>query len=186
MDHYIEAKLLPDPEFTVPLLMGVLYNKLHRALVIMKSESIGVSFPDYNLKPKRLGSCIRVHGSYAELSQLMDSGWLQGMRDHVAPVTIQPAPETKQFLEVKRRQYKTNAERLRRRRMKRKGETYEEACSAIPIELSPKIDKPFVTIRSQSTVQSFALFIDQQKQDQPKNGKFNAYGLSQGATVPWF
>jgi len=186
MDHYIEAKLLPDPEFTVPLLMGVLYNKLHRALVSMASDNLGVSFPYYKLNPKSLGDCIRVHGSQEVLSQLMKHGWLNGMRDHLKPIEIQVAPETGQFVEVKRKHYKTSAERLRRRRMKRKGETYEQACLAIPKESKPKVEQPFVTLRSQSTGQGFALFIDQQVQDHSQNGKFNSYGLSQGATVPWF
>ena len=186
MDHYIEARLLPDPEFTTPLLMGVLYNKLHRTLVSMKADDIGVSFPDYQLKPKSLGERIRVHGSHSALSKLMESGWLKGMTDHLVPVSIQVAPATTQYLLVKRRQYKTSAERLRRRRMKRKDETYEQACEAIPNELHTRVDRPFVTLRSNSTGQGFALFIDQKQLKKPAEGKFNTYGLSLNATVPWF
>ena len=186
MDYYIEARLLPDPEFTAPLLMGVLYNKLHRVLVSMGADNVGVSFPDYELHPKSLGECIRIHGSFTALSQLLESGWLKGMADHLAPIGIHSVPVTNQYLLVKRKQYKTSAERLRRRRMKRKEETYEQACKAIPDELPTKVDRPFVTLRSNSTGQHFALFIDQNQQEGLVAGKFNSYGLSGQATVPWF
>ena len=33
MDHYLDIRLLPDPEFPAPLLMNALFTKLHRALV---------------------------------------------------------------------------------------------------------------------------------------------------------
>lgn len=32
MDHYIEIRVLPDPEFTEEMLMAALMAKLHRAL----------------------------------------------------------------------------------------------------------------------------------------------------------
>ncbi len=186
MDHYIDIQLLPDPEFTVPLLMGALYNKLHRSLVMLNADDIGVSFPGYQLTPRTLGNRLRLHGKQNALHQLLESGWLKGMADHIAPVSVLPVPDNTHALQVRRKQYQTNAERLRRRRMKRKGESYEQACSAIPDQLSTVVDRPFLTIRSQSTEQSFALFIDQQQAPQPVDGCFNRYGLSQTATVPGF
>lgn len=186
MDHYIDIQLLPDPEFTVPLLMGVLYNKLHRSLVTLQADDIGVSFPGYTLAPRTLGTRLRVHGKQEALSQLLETGWLKGMTDHIAPASIQAVPADTHTLLVRRKQYQTNAERLRRRRMKRKGESYEQVCQAIPEQLSTVIDRPFLTIRSQSTEQSFALFIDQQQAPQAVDGRFNSYGLSQTATVPGF
>lgn len=38
MDHYIDILLLPDPEFPASMLMGALYNKLHKALVVLDSR----------------------------------------------------------------------------------------------------------------------------------------------------
>lgn len=186
MDHYIDVKLMPDPEFTGAVLMSALYNKLHRALVSMKADDIGVSFPEYQLKPKALGTVLRVHGSHTSLSTLLEAGWLKGMMDHIEPVAITGVPQTTQFLLVKRKQYKTNADRLRRRRMKRKGETWKQVCQAIPDQLVPKVDCPFATLRSQSSGQTFALFIDQRQASEVGKGKFNSYGLSKEATVPWF
>lgn len=186
MDHYIEAKLLPDPEFSAPLLMSALCNKLHRALVATGTNNVGISFPDYRLTPKALGSRLRVHGSQAALLALLESGWLKGMTDHVVPVNVLPVPAVTQYLLVQRKQYKTNAERLRRRRMERKGESYEQVCQAIPDRLSTVVNSPFVNLRSQSTGQTFSLFIDQRSAATGVDGSFNSYGLSNGGTVPSF
>ncbi len=32
MDHYLEIRVLPDPEFSSEMLMAALFAKLHRAL----------------------------------------------------------------------------------------------------------------------------------------------------------
>lgn len=44
MDHYIDIRLRPDPDFAPAMLMGALYNKLHRALFDLQAEDLGVSF----------------------------------------------------------------------------------------------------------------------------------------------
>lgn len=169
------------------MLMGALCSKFHRALVILESQSIGVSFPKYSLKPKGLGDTFRVHGSVRELEQLQALEWLKGMNDHVRVSSIRRVPDSAQHRTVKRRQYKTNVDRLRRRRMTRKGETYQEASDAIPCSVEQRPDVPFVVMRSQSTGQAFHLFVELgQPQSKAVAGHFNSYGLSQGATVPVF
>ncbi|MDS0116062.1 type I-F CRISPR-associated endoribonuclease Cas6/Csy4, partial [Enterobacter hormaechei subsp. steigerwaltii] len=45
MDHYIEIRVLPDPEFSEEMLMPALMAKLHRALGQRGKGDIGVSFP---------------------------------------------------------------------------------------------------------------------------------------------
>ena len=81
--HYIDITLLPDPEFSHAHLLGALVAKLHRALVQLKADDIGISFPRYNLRPRSLGDVLRLHGTEAALQRLMELPWLQGMRDHV-------------------------------------------------------------------------------------------------------
>lgn len=187
MDHYLDIQLLPDLEFTEATLMSALYSKLHRALVTAKSKDIGISFPGYQRKPKKLGQILRVHGSQTTLAQLQSMEWLKGMRDHSVIADIRLVPENAHHCRVARRQFKTNAERLRRRRMKRKDETYEQALLAIPDSVEQKSDLPFLSLRSASTGQTFYLFIDQSApQEQTVAGEFSSYGLSQQATVPFF
>ncbi|QBB69464.1 type I-F CRISPR-associated endoribonuclease Cas6/Csy4 [Pseudolysobacter antarcticus] len=187
LSHYLDIKLLPDPEFSAILLLEALYAKFHRALVTQHSDQIGVSFPQYRLKPRTLGNTVRLHGSEQDLLALDATNWLTGMRDHIHLSPISPVPESTKFQVFKRRQFKTNADRLRRRRMARKGETYEQAVSAIPSSVEREPDLPYLNLRSHSTGQRFCLFVELgNRTDRPTEGIFNCYGLSQNATVPWF
>lgn len=184
MDHYQDIQLLPDPEFGAPQLMGALFAKLHRALVQRQSQDIGVSFPD--LHRKGTGAILRLHGSAAALQALTEQPWLAGMRDHVAMAGISAVPASADHQVVRRVQAKSNPERLRRRQMKRKGWTAEQARAAIPDSVAETLKLPFLTIRSQSTGQTFHLFIDQHPVDQALSGPFNAYGFSTSASLPKF
>ncbi len=188
--HYIDITLLPDPEFSHPHLLGALMAKLHRALVQQKVGDIGVSFPQHVNTPQHqrtLGKVLRLHGTEPALNALMARDWLTGMRDHVRWTPIAQAPEHAPHRVVQRRQFKTSAERLRRRRMQRKGETAEQAAAAIPdsIERSPNL--PYVQLRSSSTGQLFRLFITHGPL-LPAGivGTFSTYGLGPEASIPWF
>lgn len=187
LSHYIDLPLRADPEFSPAHLMSALMGKLHRALVQRKADGIGISFPQYSVHPRTLGHHLRLHGTSAALEDLMAQPWLQGMRDHVQVGALLPVPPQATHCLVERRQFKTSADRLRRRRMRRKGETQEQAMAAIPDTVERRPDLPFVQVRSSSTGQPFSLFIAQQVLPSGERlGAFNAYGLGLGATVPWF
>lgn len=188
--HYIDITLLPDPEFSHTHLLGALVSKLHRALVQAESSDIGTSYPGNVCAPvnrRTLGSVLRLHGTEAALLCLMGLPWLKGMRDHVQISDLRPAPAHAVYRTVRRRQFKTSAERLRRRRMKRHGETAAQAESAVPATMERRPDLPFVQLRSSSTGQAYCLFVDHGPiQEQAQPGPFNSFGLGQDATVPWF
>ena len=187
--HYIDLILLPDPEFSHAHLLGALLSKLHRALVQLKASDIGVSFPQHVNAPlgkRTLGAVLRLHGTPAALQLLMAEPWLKGMRDHVQVSELAAVPAGAQHRLVQRRQFKTNAERLRRRRMQRKGETAEQALAAIPDSMEHKPNLPFAQLRSSSTGQPFCLFVEHGALQPQALGSFNTYGLGLGATVPWF
>lgn len=187
MDRYLEIQLRPDPEIVAPVLMGVLVGKLHQALVLLGADDIGASFPGFGLSPRTMGECLRLHATERRLGALMETSWLKGLADHVSCSGQRLVPASAQFRSVRRRQVKSNVERLRRRRMKRKGESYEQASRAIPDSAERYCDLPYVALASQSTGQMFKLFVEQgELQGSPVIGSFNSYGLSNGATVPWF
>ena len=130
--HYINITLLPDPEFSHAHLLGALVAKLHRALVQGHTTDIGVSYPQHVSQPltkRTLGAVLRLHGTPEALQRLMEEDWLKGMRDHTQVGELLPVPANAQHRTVRRRQFKTNADRLRRRRMQRKGETAEQAAA---------------------------------------------------------
>ena len=184
--HFIDITLLPDPEFSQTHLFGALVAKLHRALVQLRTDDIGISFPEYSLRPRSLGRVLRLHGGEPALLDLMKHAWLQGMRDHVAMTAAELVPAGATHQIVQRRQFKTNAERMRRRRMQRKGESIEQAAEAIPDSVERTPNLPYLQIRSASTGQPFCLFIEQAGVPAGASGAFNSYGLSQGASVPCF
>ena len=189
MDHHIDITLLPDVDFMPNMLLGALYNKLHRGLVTMNTNRVAVSFPAYQGKGKKkhLGDVLRLHGNKANLQTLMETNWLRGMNDHIAKTEIQPVPAAQQYLQVKRVQCKSNVERLRTRYMKRKNVSRAEAIKALPDEIEKTLDLPFVNVKSASTDQQFRLFINQVAVEQANpDATFNCYGLSPQGTVPSF
>lgn len=187
MDHFIDLRVRPDPEFPVPQLLNALAAKLHRVLVALESDDIGISFPHHRAKGAGLGDTLRLHGSAARLQQLMRTAWLGSMSEHVFPADVLPVPASASHRVVRRVQVQSNAERIRRRQMKRHGWTEEEARRRIPDTVEKQLDLPWLSLRSQSTGQPFRLFIEHQPvQPHPASGRFNAYGLSNTATVPWF
>ena len=185
--HYIDIALLPDPETTAAQVLGILYGRLHLALVEQGNGRIGVSFPRYSTAPRSVGNLLRLHGDANALTALMARDWLKGARDHVRLSGILPVPAHARHRTVRRRQFKTSVERLRRRRMKRKGETQQQVEAAIPSTVERRPDLPFVHLRSISTGQPFHLFIVLGAlQDVPTEGTFTTYGLASTATIPWF
>lgn len=185
--HFVDITVVPDPESGTSQLLGALYDRLHVALVQHRLDSIGVSFPGYSVIPRSVGTKLRLHGSDASLRQLLGADWLRGVRDHVRMTEITPAPPDAPHRTVQRKQFKTNAERLRRRRMQRKGETAEQATAAIPSTVERNPNLPYLHVRSRSTAQAFCLFIALGPlRGTAVPGSFNAYGLGGIATVPWF
>ena len=187
MEHYLEIRLLPDPEFTPTVLMNALFAKLHRALVELGSNAIGTSYPEHRDKPPTLGTRLRLHGVAEDLQRLMASNWLSGMRDHISITEIVPVPVGTAYRVVRRVQSKSNPERLRRRLSKRQAIPLEEARQRIPDTVEKRLELPFVQIKSNSNGQAFRLFIEHQPvSSNPTKGEFNCYGLSAVATIPWF
>lgn len=185
--HYIDITVVRTPESGTPELLGTLYDRLHLALVQQRLDCIGVSFPGYSMAPRSLGTKLRLHGNDTSLQPLSSTDWLKGMRDHVRMTGITPAPADAPHRTVQRKQFKTNLERLRRRRMKRKGETAEQAREAIPSTVERTPNLPYVHVRSRSTGQLFCLFVALgPPHPTAVPGNFSRYGLGSFATVPWF
>ena len=187
VDHYLDIRLIPDPEFRPTILMNALFAKLHRALAQLQSQRIAVSFPSVQAHPPALGDHLRLHGVAQELERLMALNWLTGMRDHTRISEPCPVPASAAHRVVRRVQAKSNPERLRRRRIQRHDTDETEVRASLPDSIAERLQLPFVTIHSQSTGQTFRLFIDHRPLGESAvEGLFSDYGLSPTATVPWF
>ena len=184
MEHYIDIKVLPDQEFSPSLLMNALFAKFHRALVEAGHGEVGVSFPQAQ---KTLGDCIRLHGSQGALQRLMEISWLKGLTDYTCVTAITAVPDNCRYRVVKRVQAKSSVERMYRRSIRKGWLTTEEADTKINAGKEQHLKQPFVQLKSQSSGQSFRLFIQQGKlSNSSVKGEFSAYALSDAATIPWF
>ncbi|CNH98488.1 type I-F CRISPR-associated endoribonuclease Cas6/Csy4 [Yersinia pekkanenii] len=184
MDHYLDIRVLSDPEFSAQALLEALFAKLHRALVATTQGRVGVSFPGAG---KTLGSQLRVHGRQCDLVELQSAGWLKGLRDYCECSEIFPIPAVVKYRVIRRVQVKSNVERLRRRSVSKGWLTEEEARLRIPDSHEQQCNLPFLRLKSLSSAQHFLLFVEQGKlQETPVTGVFSAYGLSTNTTIPWF
>ncbi|WP_437879683.1 type I-F CRISPR-associated endoribonuclease Cas6/Csy4 [Pseudomonas sp. LRF_L74] len=187
MDHYIDLKLLPDPEFPATQLMSALVAKLHRGLHDLRRTDVGISFPEVEAVEHGLGTRLRLHGPAAALDSLLALSWLNGMRDHLHLSERAPIPAQVQWRCVSRVQVDSNPERARRRLIKRHGISEDEARQRIPDSAGKRSDLPYVTLRSNGSGHSFRLFIRHGPLlASPSPGSFGAYGLSAQASIPWF
>ena len=188
--HYINITLLPDPEFSHAHLLGALVAKLHRALVQGQTTDT-VSYPQHVSQPltkRTLGAVLRLHGTPEALQRLMEQDWLKGMRDHTqAGGEPLPVPAHAQHRTVSRRQFKTNADRLRRRRMQRRGKTAEQAAAAIPDAVERRPDLAVCATAAAAQANRFACAWSTahcNRSLRPEPSTPTAWGTS--ATVPWF
>jgi CRISPR-associated endonuclease Csy4 len=188
MDHYMEIRLLPDPEFPVHQLMNALFAKLHRTLVEQGSTDIGVSFPSAGTQAKGMGDRMRMHGSETALRRCMAQDWLKGLRDHAHCSDILTVPEGCSHQTVRRVQALGGSDlrRLRKRLIARTGCSVEEAAEQVPDTAAERLTLPFLTLRSASTGQQFRLFVSQSFASHQHDGEFNTYGFSRSATLPCF
>lgn len=185
--HYVDVVVAVDAEIPVHCVMGAVYGRLHAAIARTGTTAVGVSFPGYSRALRSVGRVLRLHGSEAELKALLASPWLGATLDNVRVGDVSPVPPEARHVVFRRRQFKTGRERLVRRRMKRHHESAEAAAAAIGRAAVPRPSLPYVNLRSHSTGQRFALFVEMGGViDTATPGPFNGYGLGRVATVPWF
>lgn len=187
MHHYFDIRLRSDPAFPAHQMMTVLFSKLHRSLARAETTTIAVSFPGYGISPITLGDTLRLLGPQADLAQLSDLTWLLGLRDQTVATVVAPVPATAGQRSLRRVQAKSNPERLLRRQVRRHGVPEGELRDKYRGMQAEHLRLPYVTLSSSSTGQPFKLFLRLGPNEaRSQSGSFNAYGLSQTATVPWF
>ncbi|SRR3989338_3451861 len=196
MQHYVDITLLPADGIGNYFLLSKLYQQLHLALVEhnqSKDGNIGISFPQYDIKPAQLGLKLRLFApNESELTRLNIAKWLNRFADYCHISSIKAVPEYTQFALFSRKHCQTNPERLARRRAKRKGETFEQAMQHFAGFEDDGSTLPFIAMESLSSdntsgnTNRFRLIIEQKIVPERQPGNFNCYGLSKGATVPWF
>lgn len=182
MDHYIEIKILPDPEFPATTLMNALSNKLHKALVDLRSNSIGVSFPDYG---KTLGQRLRLHGAQQKLNELENCDWIGRMKDYCQSSAVLPVPEGIKHRTVSRQQ--DNMSEANLRRLIKRGSIDSAEVEAYKYKMVEQYQKgPYLELQSSKGGRYRRYIVLGDLVDKEVVGEFNQFGLSKTATIPWF
>jgi CRISPR-associated endonuclease Csy4 len=183
MNYFCDIKVLPDPEASEPVLISNLMAKLHRTLVLLRDENIGISFPYVN---KTLGNTLRLHGSEQSINTLFGMNWLKGLRDYCLVGDISAVPKNCQHRTVKRKQAKS-VHNKRQRSIAKGWLSPDEAVVKISLDQQRLLCLPFVQLKSTSTGQNMKLFIEHgELTNDPIKGNFSRYGLSATSTIPWF
>ena len=204
MQFYQEITLIDQAEISPYFIWSKLYTQLHIALAESKDTdnkvNIGVSFPQYIFEEKtegqkakvNLGKKLRIFAqSEAELQTLDLKKWLDRLTDYVHMTSIREVPENvKGYAMYKRKQVKTNAQRLARHRVKRGDIGFDEALARYSNVLTTT-DLPYIEMLSLSTSDEqdkkrFKLFIEKQSAQQSATHVFSTYGLSSESSVPEF
>lgn len=204
MQFYQEITLIDQAEISPYFIWSKLYTQLHIALAESKDTdnkvNIGVSFPQYIFEEKtegqkakvNLGKKLRIFAqSEAELQTLDLKKWLDRLTDYVHMTSIREVPENvKGYAMYKRKQVKTNAQRLARHRVKRGDIGFDEALARYSNVLTTT-DLPYIQMLSLSTSDEqdkkrFKLFIEKQSAQQSATHVFSTYGLSSESSVPEF
>jgi CRISPR-associated endonuclease Csy4 len=204
MKFYQEITLIDQAEISPYFIWSKLYTQLHIALAEIKDESdkvsIGVSFPQYIYQEKaddkkakiNLGTKLRLFANDESVLKELDiRKWLDRLEDYVHITSIREVPkEVKGYAIYKRKQIKTNAQRLARHRAKRGDITFDEALARYSNVVTTS-NLPYVEMLSLSTSDEqdkkrFKLFIEKQSAEKSETQIFSTYGLSLVSSVPEF
>lgn len=204
MKFYQEITLIDQAEISPYFIWSKLYTQVHIALATIKDESdkvnIGVAFPQYifeeqleNQKAKiNLGKKLRLFAeSEDDLKKLDIRRWLERLEDYVHITSIREVPsDIKGYAIYKRKQVKTNAQRLARHRVKRRDIGFDEALAryrnVVTTTNLPYIEMKSLSTSDQQSEKRFKLFIEKQSAEKSETQIFSTYGLSSVSSVPEF
>ncbi|WP_299314227.1 type I-F CRISPR-associated endoribonuclease Cas6/Csy4 [uncultured Halomonas sp.] len=188
MDWYADLHVASAGALPPHRAIGELFGDLHRALYDLSADDVGISLPEHRSGPDRTpGGCLRLHSSKERLTALLRGGLLAKHLGVVECGGVQPVPAGAKHRVVRRRQFNTGGPSRARRYARRHGVSLVEASRIYSRLAARALETPFLKVASRSTGQAFSLFIEHDDlQDAPVPGAFSLYGLSRGATVPWF
>ena len=200
MNYYIEVTLMENDQFSPYELWSQLYPQLHLALVEAKNAdnkvNIGFSFPQYRFHQDKgvgfIGTKLRLFAeSEADLKKLDIRRWLERLEDYVHVTSIREVPnDIKNYAIYKRKQVKTNAQRLARHRVKRGDIGFDEALArysnVVTTTNMPYIEMKSLSTSDQQSEKRFKLFIEKQPAEKTETQVFSTYGLSSVSSVPEF
>lgn len=189
INYYQEITLLPSQEINLNFLMSKIFGALHRLFVKNQINGVinyGISFPEYDLEKKTLGSKIRVFFDSVESCEKLNlKEYLMAFNDYIHITNIRELPANVKYAVFKRVQKKGNKYKLARRYSKRNNVTYENALNLYDKYEKEICELPYIKLKSSSNGNSYLVFIEKIDSDNWGNS-FNSFGLSNNSGVPIF
>lgn len=188
LTHYLEIKAIPQAELTQTMVINHLMQSLHGILPAYNGK-MAIGFPAYG-QLNTLGGIIRLFGSQADITKLHNQLLPDSQfTDYALITTVTAVPETiTGYIRFSRVRAKgKSALKRAKKRLKAQGIWTEDILQRMITKWgAEKLKQPHIHLTSKSTKQAFILWIKRQTFDNPIQGDFNAYGLSQQATIPNF
>jgi len=199
MKHYIDITLLSSDDIGVNFLWSKVMMQVHLALVETQDENkkvaVAISFPQYRskvgTKSAFLGHKLRLLAqNEKDFEQLNISKWLNRLEDYVHVKSVAAVPN-----EVKGYESYSKPTKLGsplgyiKRRMKRKGETEEQATAHFAnYKMSSDIKAlPFIKMKSLGSEQTFNMAIKHRQVEKNEEVlRFNTYGINSKVSLPKF
>ncbi len=129
---------------------------------------------------------MRIHGEKSVLHNLQSINWIGGMKGYCDVSEIMLVPKNSKFRTASRKQTTMSQAKLRRI-IKRESISKEETKRYKEKMFSKKLNEPYLELLSLSNRKKYRSYIEfGELLDQPVYGKFDQFGLSKTATVPWF
>lgn len=183
MKYFIEIQLKKNNDLRPNMLLNSVYTNLHLRLYDIESRMIGVSFPDYNVL---LGQRLRIHGRLDDLNTFHSIDWLGELKKYCKVSDVEKVPEEVQYRTISRIQSTMSQSKLIR--LIQRGTINEEDVKKYKVEMLKKgLDNPYVELVSASNGKLHRRYFSfGELQSESVTGQFDTFGLSKGATVPWF
>lgn len=183
MDYYIDIQLKPDAEMRINVLLNKVVTEFHKALFEMNADDIGVSFPNYKVL---LGNKLRIHSAEVRLKELDSKNWLGGLSGYCVVTDIQKIPDSVEYRTVSRKQQNMTNAKLRR--LIRRGSITEHEVKQYRVKMfSQGLSEAYLELESASNGHKHRRYITfGEIQECSTDGKFDHFGLSKIATIPWF
>jgi CRISPR-associated endonuclease Csy4 len=199
---YQDIKLFPDDEIDVAFLRNKLYQKLHKTLFDLKTNDIGISFPNLKLLKENdipnmlLGNLIRLHSNEKSIKSLHSQNWLGGLSGYCKLGEILQVPSKIKGYQIISRIHPSKSESNLRSHInyqKNQGilksqDDIKEYQKKYRLQMyKESLPNPYLELISTSTQNRYRVYLKFVNIVQENNsGEFNTFGLSKSATVPIF
>lgn len=183
VNYFIDIIIKSTSEKSLNTLLNILYTKLHKIFCDLNAEGIGVSFPKYHIT---LGNVFRIHGDREILKKLLDI-FMMNHSDYSYKVSdINPIPDGAKYRVISRKQ--PNMSQAKMKRLLKRGSIINDEIHRYKAKfISSGLNNPYFELISESNGHKYRRYIEfGELLSQPIYGKFDEFGLSKIATIPWF